>query len=294
MVEPVYAPWDGRRVPVLLLGGYLGAGKTTLINEMLRRTDVPIAVLVNDVGAVNIDAELIRRHEGDTLDLTGGCVCCSLKNGFLEAFDQLRARPVPPELVVVELSGVADPRSAASLSETPGFTVDSVAVLVDLDQFLDFEAESSVVADSVRAQVEAADVLLLTKQDLVDGDRERAVRDRLGTLAPAVPIYLATSAHSAAGLLGLAARRPVADLGEERTLFDQHHTSVIPVAGTMRREELQSLVDGMGDEVIRAKGIVQVETGEIVVVNKVGKRRSLDPVPMAETQPTTDIVVISV
>ncbi|RZV41139.1 MAG: GTP-binding protein, partial [Acidimicrobiales bacterium] len=151
----MYAPWDGRRVPVLLLGGYLGAGKTTLINEMLRRTDVPIAVLVNDVGAVNIDAELIRRHEGDTLDLTGGCVCCSLKNGFLEAFDELRAGPVPPELVVVELSGVADPRSAASLSETPGFTVDSVAVLVDLEQFLDFEAESSVVADSVRAQVEA-------------------------------------------------------------------------------------------------------------------------------------------
>ncbi|NNC80922.1 MAG: hypothetical protein HKN94_12315 [Acidimicrobiales bacterium] len=294
VVEPVYAPWDGRRVPVLLLGGYLGAGKTTLINEMLRRTDVPIAVLVNDVGAVNIDAELIRRHEGDTLDLTGGCVCCSLKNGFLEAFDELRAGPVPPELVVVELSGVADPRSAASLSETPGFTVDSVAVLVDLEQFLDFEAESSVVAASVRAQVEAADVLLLTKRDLVDADRERAVRDRLGTLAPDAPVYLADSAHSAAGLLGLAARRPVADLGEERTLFDQHHTSVIPVAGTMRREELQSLVDGMGDEVIRAKGIVQVETGEIVVVNKVGKRRSLDSVPMAETQPTTDIVVISV
>lgn len=294
IVEPVYAPWDGRRVPVLLLGGYLGAGKTTLINEMLRRTDVPIAVLVNDVGDVNIDAELIRRHEGDTLDLTGGCVCCSLKNGFLEAFEQLRARPEGPELVVVELSGVADPRSAASLSETPGFTVDSVAVLVDLDQFLDFEDETSVVAESVRAQVEAADVLLLTKRDLVEAEREQQVRARLAELAPQTPVYLADSVHSAAGLLGLATRRPVAELGEERTLFDQHHTSVIPVRGTMRRDELQSLVDGFGDDVIRAKGIVQIESGEIIVVNKVGRRRSLDPVPMAETQPTTDIVVISV
>jgi G3E family GTPase len=294
VVEPVYAPWDGRRVPVLLLGGYLGAGKTTLINEMLRRTDVPIAVLVNDVGDVNIDAELIRRQEGDTLDLTGGCVCCSLKNGFLEAFEQLRARPEAPELVVVELSGVADPRPAASLSETPGFAVDSVAVLVDLDQFLDFEAETSVVAESVRAQVEAADVLLLTKRDLVDAEREQKVRHRLAELAPQTPVFLAESAHSAAGLMGLAARRPLAELGEERTLFDQHHTSVIPIDGTMRRDDLQSLVDSFGDDVIRAKGIVQIETGEIVVVNKVGRRRSLDPVPMAETQPTTDIVVISV
>ena len=91
-VEPVYAPWDGRRVPVTLLSGYLGAGKTTIINEMLGRTDVPIAVFVNDVGAVNVDAKLIQKQDGDTLDLTGGCVCCSLKNGFLEAFDQLRPR----------------------------------------------------------------------------------------------------------------------------------------------------------------------------------------------------------
>ena len=121
VIEPVYAPWDGRRVPVVLLGGYLGAGKTTVINEMLARTDKPIAVMVNDVGDVNIDARLIERQDGDTLDLSGGCVCCSLKNGFLEAFDQLRQREHPPELVVVELSGIANPASAAGMASTPGF-----------------------------------------------------------------------------------------------------------------------------------------------------------------------------
>ena len=77
--EPDFAPWDGRRVPVALLGGYLGSGKTTLLNELLRRTEVPIAVLVNDVGAVNIDSRLIERRASDTLELTGGCVCCSLR-----------------------------------------------------------------------------------------------------------------------------------------------------------------------------------------------------------------------
>ena len=68
---------DGRRVPVTLVGGYLGSGKTTLINELLGRTDRPIAVLVNDVGEVNVDAALISRRSSDTIELTDGCVCCS-------------------------------------------------------------------------------------------------------------------------------------------------------------------------------------------------------------------------
>lgn len=294
VVDPVYAPWDGRRVPVTLLGGYLGAGKTTVINEMLARADRPIAVMVNDVGEINIDAKLIARQDGDTLDLTGGCVCCSLKNGFLEAFDQLRSRETPPELVVVELSGIANPAAAAGLAGTPGFVLDSIVVLVDLDRFLEVEDEGSVVADAARAQVASADVLLLTKRDLVDHEREAAVRDRLSALAPNTPVHLADSTHSIAGLVGLGARRPVRDLGESTTLFDQHQTLVVPVPGTIRRDALDEILDGLPDNTVRAKGIVQVETGELLLVQIVGKRRSVEPLPMAEMTSPTDLVVITV
>ena len=294
MIEPVYAPWDGRRVPVTLLSGYLGAGKTTVINEMLARTDVPIAVMVNDVGEINIDAALIRRQEGDTLDLSGGCVCCSLKNGFLEAFDEVRQRETPPEHVVVELSGIADPRSAASLVNTPGFVLDSIVVLVDLEQFLHFEDESSVVADAVRAQVRAADVLLLSKGDLVDAAQQQAVRARLSELAPEVPIIRADSAHSIAGLVNLGARRPVRELGGGTSLFDQYQTSVVPIPGTISRSELDDIVENLPPSAIRAKGIVQVETGEVLLVQVVGHRRSIEPLPMAEATALTDLVVIEV
>lgn len=292
--DPVFAPWDGRRVPVTLLGGYLGAGKTTVINEMLARTDVPIAVLVNDVGDINIDARLIQRQDGDTLDLTGGCVCCSLKNGFLEAFDQLRQRPKPPELVVVELSGIANPAAAAGLTSTPGFGLDSVVVLVDLDQFLSREDESSIVADAVRAQVAAADLLLLTKRDLVDGDRVEAVRARLAELAPNTPVHLGDSPHSVAGLVGLGTRRPVLDVGQSVSLFDQHRTSLIPIEGAMRRTDLEKLLQDLPENVVRAKGIVQVETGELLLVQVVGNRRSIEPLPMAESTDPTDLVVITI
>lgn len=291
--EPTFAPWDGRRVPVLLLGGYLGAGKTTVINEMLARSDVPIAVLVNDVGRINIDARLIDRRDGDTLDLTGGCVCCSLKNGFLEAFDQLRSRTAPPELVVVELSGIANPSAAAAFASTPGFDLDSIVVLVDLDQFLDGDDEASGVADSIRAQVRSADLLLLTKRDLVSEGRVERVTARLRELVPETPIVLAESAHSIAGLVGLGTRRPVLQIGDGASLFDQHTTSLVPIVGTMRRSALESLVSDLPSDVVRAKGIVQIETGELMLVQVVGKRRSIEPLPMAETTEPTDLVVIS-
>lgn len=292
--DPTYAPWDGRRVPVTLLGGYLGAGKTTVINEMLARADRPIAVFVNDVGDVNIDARLITRQDGDTLDLTGGCVCCSLKNGFLEAFDQLRNRPVPPELVLVELSGIADPAAAASLASTPGFVLDSVVVLVDLEQFLEQQADTSPVAAAVQAQVAAADLLVLSKRDLVDLARVTEVKSRLGELAPNVPVVEATSAHSLAGIVGLGIRRPVLEVGHGASLFDQHTTSRIPIEGTMLLADLEALVAALPENVVRAKGIVQVETGELMLVQVVGRRRSIEPLPMAETSAPTDLVVISI
>ena len=292
--EPIYAPWDGRRVPVTLLGGFLGSGKTTLINEMLARTDVPIAVFVNDVGAVNIDVRLFARYEGDTLDLTVGCVCCSLKNGFLAAFDTIRSRPAPPEHVVVELSGVADPAAAAGLCETPGFTLDGIVVLADAEQFAGQNAPDSVIGDAVRAQLVAADLVLLSKADRVSPEQVAEVEAAIRELVPGTPVLPAASAHSAAGLVGLAARRPPAELGTEPSLFDQHETSIIPMSGTVRRSELELLLDGLGPTVLRVKGIVQVETGELLLVQVVGRRRSIEPLPMAELTEPTDLVVISV
>ncbi len=291
-VEPVYAPWDGRRVPVTLLGGYLGAGKTTIINEMLARTDVPIAVMVNDVGDINVDARLIERQGADTLDLTGGCVCCSLKNGFLEAFGQLRQRAEPPEHVVVELSGIADPRPARSLVETPGFVHDSTVVLVDADGFDDLVAETSVVADAVWAQIRAADVIVLSKQDLVPAETSRRVTNRVAEAVPGVPIVAAESAHAAAGFVGLGARRPIEDIGRGASLFDQHRTRVIPIPGTTTRAQLDRLLDELPTSVMRAKGIVQIETGELLLVHVVGRRRSIEPLPMAESTEPTDLIVI--
>ena len=93
-----------------MVGGYLGAGKTTLVNHVLRHADERMAVLVNDFGSIDVDRELIVAGDGDTITLANGCICCSLADGFAAALDVVRsARPAPHRLVV-EASGGGRPR----------------------------------------------------------------------------------------------------------------------------------------------------------------------------------------
>lgn len=291
--EPEFLPWDGRRVPLTFIGGYLGAGKTTLINEALARADRPIAVLVNDVGSVNIDAALIRRRSGDTIELTDGCVCCSLVDGFGAAFDAIRSRPVAPDHVVVELSGLALPDRVLPWGKSAGFVLDGVVVLVDAEQFI-ARLNEPRLADTMKAQVVSADLLVLTKVDLVDQSGVSEVRELLAHLAPHTPVIDVASAADASALLALGGRHPggVIDLPDS-TLFDLH------VVGSRRIEEgiddrqLDTLLDQLGPEVMRAKGIARMADGSLKLIQVVGQRRVVTPLPEPEAAAPTDLVVVA-
>ncbi|MCW5737923.1 MAG: GTP-binding protein, partial [Enhydrobacter sp.] len=123
MDQPAAAPplaWGGR-LPVTLIGGYLGAGKTTLVNGLLRAADGrKLCVLVNDFGSVPIDRDLIVAAGGDTLELSGGCVCCEYGSDLIATLADLPARQPQAERVLLETSGVALPdQVAAALSLLP-------------------------------------------------------------------------------------------------------------------------------------------------------------------------------
>jgi len=96
------------RIPMVVLGGWLGAGKTTLVNRLLRAAhDERIAVVVNDIGEVNLDAELVAARDGDTVELTNGCVCCSMGESLALTLRDLVLAERPPDRLVVEASGGA-------------------------------------------------------------------------------------------------------------------------------------------------------------------------------------------
>ncbi len=287
----IFAPWDGRRVPVTLIGGYLGAGKTTLLNEILARTDRPIAVMVNEIGSVNIDASLIKSKSADTVELTDGCVCCDISNGLAEAFQSLTERDVAPDHVIIELSGAAQPQRVEMWANSPGFRLDGVVVLADCDS-LEANLEGSA-SHLVRAQIEAADLLAMTKLDLVDEQKEGRVRLALSQLAPGVPLVSAIDVTGLAPLVAIGGRRPdgVGDTPPQQ-LFDVHTVSSVDIQQPVTRDELNLVLDGLSDSTVRAKGVFGAPDGTKLLVQVVGSRRLITQLPQAEDQQTTPLVVI--
>jgi G3E family GTPase len=291
--EPEFLPWDGRRVPLTFVAGYLGAGKTTLINQLLKTTDRPIAVIVNDVGEINIDARLIRKHSGDTIELTDGCVCCSSIDGFGAAFDKIRARETAPDHVVVELSGVAEPARMVPWGRSAGFKLDGVMTLVAADQFMELVSRIDI-GGTVEEQIKAADVLALTKIDLVRPDTLASVRRQLAQISPGVPVVEAQDATVASMLLQIGGRRPGAEIVvPEPTLFDRHVVGRIALPYPTTVAEIEELLAALPADVMRAKGIAAGAEGERWAIQVVGRRRQVTQLAEVEAEPPTDLVTIS-
>ncbi|CQR49129.1 MULTISPECIES: CobW family GTP-binding protein [Haloferax] len=205
----------GETIPVTVLGGSLGAGKTTLLNHLLTNAgDRDIAVLVNDMGSVNVDAELVAEESdlavGDGVtELSNGCICCELQDDLETAVVRL-ARERSFDHLVVEASGVSEPGPVARLFVTSRaaarYDVAGLATVVDSRLFADTfgdgdpdrtvaeEGDGSVrpLSDLLVEQVESADLVVLNKRDLVSDAELAAVRDAVEALRPGATVVETT------------------------------------------------------------------------------------------------------
>jgi G3E family GTPase len=268
-------------LPCTLVGGWLGAGKTTLVNALLRQAPPRrLAVLVNDFGSAGIDASLVEGATGRVLELAGGCICCSYGADLLGTVQQLLQRQPRPDALLLETSGVADPAAVVrSLRLLAGVQPDGTVVVVDAQRLAELRSDP-YVGDTVRAQLDSADLLVLNKADLVDTDTLNELRRTL----PAVPVVDAVQGQVPIDvLLGLPAGAhpsPLAGPAAQRFVSRSADMPAPQDVDTIARRLTQA-----GSGVLRAKGLLTATDGRRLLLQVVGRQAQLSPAPPGASGP---------
>jgi G3E family GTPase len=268
------------RIPVTIIGGYLGAGKTTLVNHLLRNADGHrLAILVNDFGDLPIDADLIEQRSDKVISIAGGCICCSFGSDLMGALIELQGKGGEIDQIVIETSGVALPGGVErSLQLMPGLTIGSTFVLVD-GETIRVLINERYMADTVRRQLADADIVLLNKIDLLDESglsAARAVIERF-VRAPIVPVQFGQAPVEL--IFDRGAQRGGKRPRQKHELAALDTISLVLDDRCFDVELLSQRLSGPETGLLRAKGFVKDPAGRFVSFQLVGRRVRTEPAP---------------
>jgi cobalamin biosynthesis protein CobW len=272
------------RVPALVVSGFLGSGKTTLVRRLLaeaRATGVRVAVVSNEFGELGIDQALLGDGEEAYVELDGGCVCCKLSDELQQTLQMLYDK-VRPDRVIVETSGVALPFETQLTFWRPPVSDwvgdDAAVVVVNAGQL----HEGRDLDGTFEHQVSSADLLLLNQVDTVPEAALPALRAQLEALSPGTPVIAAVRGEVSSALLfppdpeGLRARRRAAPPGPRPHTHEVFDAEVVEVPAGLSAAAVEALL--REHRALRIKGFVDTDAGPRLVQG-VGRRLEVVPPP---------------
>ncbi|WP_035532190.1 CobW family GTP-binding protein [Halobacillus kuroshimensis] len=265
------------RIPVTIVTGYLGAGKTTFLNHILNQTEEKVALIVNEFGDIGIDAQLIEQTTEEIIEINSGCICCNVRKDIVDTLSMLaisrEEKMIEFDRIIIETTGLADPAPVVQTflmdkEMVEDYYIDAVCTLVDarhISNHLDQQGEAI-------NQIAFADVILVNKVDLITQDQLTDLRNRLESINPTASQKICENS-----------RIPLSDVLDIRSfdlqekikinpdfLNNHHHHHDDEISSLSLREErpldmkklnlwLSFLVQVQGERLYRYKGVLNID-----------------------------------
>ena len=279
------------KIPTTVLVGFLGSGKTTIISHLidyLVEQGEKVVYIKNEVGDTDIDTRLLADKKIQTQELLNGCICCTLVGSLNNAIDQL-AEQYQPDRFLIESAGTADPESLAlTISHHPRLIRDGVISVIDVVNFNGYEHLDTIA----QTQAKFNDLIVFNKVELVDQHRKQAVVGYVRELNETSPIVEAPHGILDPRLaFGISSTLDLSDAVHHHHHHDEIDTYVFSHAGKFDRHQFSQVLKKIPANVLRIKGFVVWQSGEIQVLNGVAQRYEFYAAP-AQTPSQIEVLCI--